>query len=517
MRCSKCGSDSPATKRFCGDCGAPLTNRCPKCDAENPPGKRFCGDCGTALAATSATAQSPTSSLGSADIAISAEATNSAVADDERKTVTALFADIKGSMELIEELDLEEAREYHSDPVLKLMIDAVHRYDGHIVQSTGDGIFALFGAPVAHEDHPQRAVYAALRLQDELRRYSAGLRARGGSPIEARIGANTGEVVMRSILTGGGHSEYSPVGHTANLASRMQTIAPSGSIVVTEDTRVLVDGYFRMRPLGHVTLKGIATPLNAYEVLSLGPLRTRFQRATGAASPGSSAARPSSNRSSMPSNWRVRVMGKWSPWSANRGWASRGSFMSSRRFPRPALCCWKPTLSTRQGLDLSAGDRVAARLLPDRTRRRHPAATRKGRGQDSNLDGSLDDTLPYLYALLGIAENDASLAQMDAQILRRRTYDAIKRVLLRESLNQPLIVIFEDLHWIDADTQALLDMLCDSIANARVLLLVNYRPEYRHEWGGRSYYTQLRLDPLGPKARTRCSRLCSVTRPSWHR
>jgi len=145
MRCSKCGSESPATKKFCGDCGTPLANRCPKCGAQNPPGKRFCGDCGTALAATSASAQSPTSSLGSADIAISTEATNSAVAEGERKTVTALFADIKGSTELMEDLDPEQARAI-VDPALKLMIEAVHRYDGYVVQSTGDGIFALFGA-----------------------------------------------------------------------------------------------------------------------------------------------------------------------------------------------------------------------------------------------------------------------------------------------------------------------------------------------------------------------------------
>ena len=499
MRCSKCGSESPATKKFCGDCGAPLTNRCPKCDAENPPGKRFCGDCGTALVATSATAQSPTSSLGSADIAISAEATNSAVAEGERKTVTALFADIKGSTELMEDLDPEQARAI-VDPALKLMIGAVHRYDGYVVQSTGDGIFALFGAPVAHEDHPQRAVYAALRLQDELRRYSAGLRARGGSPIEARIGANTGEVVMRSILTGGGHSEYSPVGHTANLASRMQTIAPSGSIVVTEDTRGLVDGYFRMRPLGHVTLKGIATPLNAYEVLSLGPLRTRFQRATGRG-----LTRFVSRDTELKQIKHALELAR----------AGHGQMVAavgepgvgkSRLFHEFKAVSQTGTLLL-EAYSISHGKastylpviellRDYFRIVPeDDTRQRRE----KVAGKIVILDRSLDDTLPYLYALLGIAENDASLAQMDPQILRRRTYEAIKRVLLRESLNQPLIVIFEDLHWIDADTQGLLDVMCDCVANARVLLLVNYRPEYRHDWGGRSYYTQLRLDPLDPE------------------
>jgi hypothetical protein len=139
------------------------------------------------------------------------------IPDGERKTVTALFADIKGSTELMADLDPEEARAI-IDPALRLMIDAVHRYDGYIVQSTGDGIFALFGAPVAHEDHPQRALYAALRMQEELRRYSSRLREGGDLPIEARVGVNTGEVVVRSIATGAGHTEYTPIGHTANLA-----------------------------------------------------------------------------------------------------------------------------------------------------------------------------------------------------------------------------------------------------------------------------------------------------------
>jgi adenylate cyclase len=205
--------------------------------------------------------------------------------EGERKTVTALFADIKGSTELMEELDPEEARAI-IDPALKLMIDAVHRYDGYVVQSTGDGIFAdgifaLFGAPVAHEDHPQRALYAALRMQEELKRYSAKVVADGSSPIQGRVGINTGEVVVRSITTGAGQVEYTPIGHTTNLASRMQTAAPVGSIAVSENTRRLCEGYFVLKPLGATKVKGVSEPVNVYEVTGLGPLRTRLQRSAG--------------------------------------------------------------------------------------------------------------------------------------------------------------------------------------------------------------------------------------------
>ena len=165
--------------------------------------------------------------------------------EGERKMVTALFADIKGSMELIEDLDPEDACAI-VDPVLKLRIDVVRRYDGYVVQSTGDGIFALFGAPVAHDDHPQRALYAALRLQEQLSRYSGQLRAQGKLPLQARAGINTGEVVVRSLQTGAGHTEYIPIGHSISLAARMQTLAPVGSVAATGVTAQTVRRLFHL-------------------------------------------------------------------------------------------------------------------------------------------------------------------------------------------------------------------------------------------------------------------------------
>src|SRR5712672_3160863 len=162
--------------------------------------------------------------------------------EGERKTVTALFADIKGSTELEEDLDPEEARAI-VDPALRIMVAAVRRYEGYVVQSTGDGIFALFGAPAAYEDHPQRALYAALQMQQALREHGQRRAAAGAHAPEARVGVNTGEVVVRSVETGG-KVEYTPIGHTANLASRLQTMAPPGSIAVSEYTRKLVEGYF---------------------------------------------------------------------------------------------------------------------------------------------------------------------------------------------------------------------------------------------------------------------------------
>jgi class 3 adenylate cyclase/ribosomal protein L40E len=218
MRCPSCNHDNSADASFCDACGAKLDSICATCGTTNQPGARFCKKCGTRIATKSAPAKLAAASSNAAsaapNIRVAPESTSpdaSTTLEGERKTVTAVFADLKGSTELMEDLDPEEARAI-IDPALKLMIDAVQRYDGYVVQSTGDGIFALFGAPVAHEDHPQRALYAALRMQEEMRRYSAKLREAGDLPVEARVGVNTGEVVVRSISTGGGHVEYTPIG-----------------------------------------------------------------------------------------------------------------------------------------------------------------------------------------------------------------------------------------------------------------------------------------------------------------
>jgi predicted ATPase len=374
----------------------------------------------------------------------------------------------------------------------------VRRYDGYVVQSTGDGIFALFGAPVAHEDHPQRALYAALRLQDELKRHSDRVRADGGLPIQARIGVNTGEVVVRSITTGAGQTEYTPIGHTTNLASRMQTLAPIGSIAATEVTRNLCEGYFILKALGATKVKGVGEPVNVYEVTGLGPLRTRLQRSAGrgftkfvgrqremeamkdAAELAKSGHGQIVAAMAEPGVGKSRLFFEFTATSQS-GWM----VLETVSVSHGKASAYLPVLDLLQGyFKITAED-------DQRTRRE------KLTGRVLALDRALEDTLPYLFALLGIVEGDDPLAQMDGQIKRRRTLDAIKRILLRESLNQPMMVIFEDLHWIDDETQAFLNLLAESIGTAKLLLLVNYRPEYRHAWGSRTHYTQLRLDPLG--------------------
>jgi class 3 adenylate cyclase len=496
MRCANCKAENPPGKKFCGDCGAPLENLCPRCSADNPAGKRFCGECGTALGGPAAAAAKNSDTQ---TVRVS-EAPDPEKLEGERKTVTALFADIKGSTELMQDLDPEEARAI-VDPALKLMIDAVRRYDGYVVQSTGDGIFALFGAPLAHEDHPQRALYAALRMQEELRRYSAKLRETGNLPLEARVGVNTGEVVVRSITTGQGHTEYTPIGHTTNLASRLQALAPTGSTVISEQTRKLVEGYFALKPLGPTKVKGVAEPVNVYEVVGVGLLRTRLQR-SAARGLTKFVGRQHEMEALRRALDQVRVgHGQIVAAMAEAGTGKSRLFYEFKAVSQSG-CMVLETFSVSHG--------KASAYLPiiellhvyfgietgDDGRKRREKVT----GRVVALDHALEDTLPHLFALLGLVEGEDPLPQLDGKMKKRRALEAIKRILMRESLNQPLIVIFEDLHWIDEATQELLNLLSDSIGTAKMLLLVNYRPEYSHQWGSKTYYTQLRLDPLGSES-----------------
>jgi class 3 adenylate cyclase len=495
MRCNACGFDNPQRMRFCGQCAAPMPQRCPKCGTENPAGFRFCGGCAAPLAEPAAER-----TISAIEPALSAQAipeqTGFDVSDGERKTVTALFADIKGSTELMRDLDPEEARAI-VDPALKLMIDAAHRYDGYVVQSTGDGIFALFGAPLAHEDHPQRALHAAIAMQQQLRNYTQADHRLKPVPLEVRIGINTGEVVLRMVHTGG-HTEYTPVGHAANLAARMQTVAPTDGIVISEETRHLVEGYFELRDLGPTEVKGISEPINVYEVVGAGAARGHFELAARRG-----LTKFVGREREVAELRRALELVRSGHGQIVAAVAEAGTG-KSRLFYEfkatvPAECKVLEAYSVSHG-KASAYLPVlellyryfAIKETDDKAARRD-----KIERQISALDPALRDTLPLLYTLMGLHEGPDPLAQMDPQIKRRRMLDAIKRIILRESLNQPVIVIFEDLHWIDTETQALLDLLADGIANARVLLLVNYRPEYRHEWTNKSYYTQLRLDALG--------------------
>ncbi len=505
MRCASCGFENPALAKFCEECGGMLVRACPACGHEVSASAKFCRECGAPLSgptpgaapAASAPIQYTPPYLAERIRATQAAMQARGAADGERKTVTALFADMAGSTALIHDLDPEDARRL-IDPALALMMEAVHHYEGYVAKSMGDGILALFGAPIAHEDHPQRALYAALRMQDEMRRYADRVRLAQGIALQIRVGINSGEVVVRAISTEDLHTDYDPVGHSIHIASRMEGIAVPGSIVVSEHTHKLTEGYFAFKALGATPIKGLPAPVAVFEVLGPGPLRTRLQVA---ASRGLARFVGRTRELAQLREARAQAQARHGQIVGVVGEPGVGKSRLYLEFKQsaPRDCLVLETFSVSHGKAypylplielLKNYCQISAQ---DDERRRREKLT----GKVLTLDRTLEDILPYLFHLLGVTEPDSALAQMNPQLRRQRTFEAIKRLLVRESVAQPLELIVEDLQWLDSETEAFLGFLGESVANARILLLVNYRPEYRHDWSHKSYYTQLRLAPLG--------------------
>src|SRR6266704_788159 len=424
--------------------------------------------------------------------------TSRSALEGERKQVTVLFADLKGSTELIRDLDPEAAQKL-LDPALQRMMDSVHRFEGTVNQVLGDGIMALFGAPIAHEDHALRACYAALAMQTELRRYAEEVRRTQGLEVQLRVGLNSWDVVVRTIGNDL-HMDYSAVGQTTHLAARMEQLATPGTIRLPAATLRLVEGLVRVTALGPMPVKGLPEAIDVFELVGATPVRRRLQAAVARgltrfvgrdqelAALTQALALAGQGQGQLVALLGEAGVGKsrliyecvHSP--ATQGWRVLESASVSYGKATPYF----PVIDLlKRYCHVDDGDEA-------RTIRA------KVTWQVFTLDETLQDTLPALLALLDAVPEDSPFVHLDPAQRRQRTLDGLKRVLLRESQVQPLLLVFEDLHWIDTETQALLDLLVDSLPTAHLLLLVNYRPEYQHGWGRKTSYTQLRLDPLPP-------------------
>jgi class 3 adenylate cyclase len=271
MRCSRCQAENREGLRFCEDCGARLAAACPSCGAEVTPGKKFCGSCGTSLATAQPESRYASPQSYTPKHLAEKILTSKSALEGERKQVTVLFADLKGSMELLADRDPEEARKI-LDPVLERMMEAVHRYEGTVNQVMGDGIMALFGAPVAHEDHAVRACYAALRMRESVRRYAEEVHKAEGVPIQIRVGLNAGEVVVRSIGSDL-RMDYTAVGQTTHLAARMEQMAKPDSILITATVLWLAEGFVAVDPLGPRAVKGLSEPIEVFELTGASAVR----------------------------------------------------------------------------------------------------------------------------------------------------------------------------------------------------------------------------------------------------
>ena len=399
-------------------------------------------------------------------------------------------------MELLADRDPEEAREL-LDPVLERMMEAVHRYEGTVNQVMGDGIMALFGAPVAHEDHAVRACYAALRMQEAIRRYTEDIRRAHGVEVQIRVGINSGEVVVRSVGSDL-RMDYTAVGQTTHLAARMEQLAAPGTIRLTGETLALAEGYVAVKPLGPVPVKGLAGPVEVYEVTGAGAARTRLQvaarrgltrfvgrdaeleqlrRAQQLAGEGNGQVAAIVGEAGV---GKSRLVYEFIHSHRLQGWL----VLECTSVSYGKATSYSPVIDLLKGY-FKIQDRNDLREIRE-----------KVTGKLLTLDEALRPTLPPLLALLDVPVEDAAWQALDPGQRRQRTLDSVKRLLLREAREQALVLIFEDLHWIDHETQALLDSLIESLGSARVLLLVNYRPDYQHTWGSKACYSQLRLDAL---------------------
>jgi class 3 adenylate cyclase/tetratricopeptide (TPR) repeat protein len=420
--------------------------------------------------------------------------TSKSALQGERKQVTVLFADLRGSMELLADRDPEDARSL-VDPVIELMMEAVHRYEGTVNQVMGDGIMALFGAPLAHEDHAIRACYAALHMQGTVKRHADEVRVRGAS-IQMRVGLNSGEVVVRSI----GNDlrmDYTAVGQTTHLAARMEQLAPPGSTLLTPDTVTLIEGFFQVRTVGPMTIKGMPLPIEVFELTGPSTIRSRLQAATARGLTPFVGRHPEMDELfraleqarggdgqvvavvGQPGVGKSRLFYEFTHSARVRDWlileARSSSFGRATNYG-PLIQLLKDyfKISERDGHQ-EVRARISERLA---------------------LDGALCSLVPAFLSILGVPIDDQEWLNLEPPQRRHTMIDAVKRLLLRESEAKPVLLVFEDLHWCDSESQALLDSLIASLQAAPLLLLVNYRPEYTHRWAAETNYSEVRLDAL---------------------
>jgi class 3 adenylate cyclase/tetratricopeptide (TPR) repeat protein len=500
MKCPKCQAENREGISFCEECGNRLEVVCPNCSARIPPGKKFCGECGHNLTKHAEAPRIDTiqpEAYTPKHLADKILQSRSAL-EGERKQVTVLFADVEGSMELAERVDPEE---WHRllDRFFQILADGIHRYEGTINQYTGDGIMALFGAPIAHEDHAHRACYAALHLREELRRYADELR-RGGLNFSTRMGLNSGEVVVGKIGDDL-RMDYTAQGQTVGLAQRMEQRAAPDTAYLSASTARLVEGFFKLRDLGEFDLKGMATPVRAHELVAAGPIWTRLQAAR---SRGLSRfvgrvdemaiLELAIHRATEGNGQVVGIVGEAGVGKSRlclefvEGCRAKGIRVFEAHCPAhgrtiPLL----PFLELLRDL-LGVSGRDQAQQV------REAIA-----GRLILLDREFEATLPIVFEFLGVADPEHVAPAFDPEARQRQLFTFTRRLVAAMSAQEPLVLLVDDLQWIDPASDGFLDQITDAVSGSHALLLVNFRPEYEASWMRRPHYQQVPLLPLGPE------------------
>ncbi|MBW8873327.1 MAG: AAA family ATPase [Acidobacteria bacterium] len=498
MKCPQCQFDCLPGMKFCGQCGAKLVALCSQCGTESPPGFKFCGECGSALGAT-AKAEAPAvptlQSYTPPHLATQILQSKSAL-EGERKQVTVVFCDLVGSTSLAERLG-PETMHLLLNRFFELALSEVHRYEGTINQFLGDGFMALFGAPIAHEDHARRAALAALGLQKLLAEHHAELGERGGVELRFRMGINTGWVVVGGI----GDQlrrDYTAIGDTTNLAARLQQLAAPGAILVSEDTSRFLQGSARLEPMPPLQVKGKEAPVRAFRLLGVGLLQSED------AVLGSTARSPFVGRRremAVLEELRERAAageGQVVGIAAEAGSGKSRLVYEFRRrlWDRPVLHLAGRCLSYTSGVPYvpilymlrnawEIGEADAAATVTGKV----VAGLRRA-------EMEVAEALPYFFHLLGVREGTEAIAELSPQALQARTFRLLRQMVLNESRRRLVVLEIEDLHWVDRTSEEFLSLLVEGLFAAHGLLIATYRSGYRPPWIEKSYATQISLARL---------------------
>jgi class 3 adenylate cyclase len=506
MKCGKCQTENPETRKFCRKCGAKLLLVCSRCGSENLPGDNFCGECGHNLSLPSEPSPRDLSldeKLTKIQRYLPKGLTEKILAqrdriEGERKQVTVMFCDMEGFTKLSERLGPEEAYSI-MDQVYEILIHKVHDYEGTVNEMTGDGIVGLFGAPIALEDAPQRAIKSALAIHREMGKLSDRIKPETKSipPLKMRIGIHTGTVVV-GTLGNDLRVEFKAVGDTVNLASRMEGLAEPGTTYVTNETFRLTEGLFRFEAVGELEVRGKEGPVKTYRVIAPSTRRTRFdvsaergltpfvgrERELELLLDGLERSRAGSGQAfsivAEAGVGKSRFLYEFRKAVANED----VTFLEGRCLSYSRGMAYHPVIDIlKANFDIGEGD-------GDFEIREKVTRGLKILGADERT------TLPYLLELLAVKDSGIDEIPMGPEERKDRVIEALKRIYLKGSEIRPLITAYEDLHWIDKSSEESLKDLLDSISGTRVLVIFTYRPEFVHTWGAKSYHSQITLSRL---------------------
>jgi len=488
MQCLKCNNENKLSSKFCSHCGSKLEQFCPNCGAIVDRTDRYCTECSTKLDAT--ITSEPEKSISTID-PLSYTPNHLAkrilkkrtLIEGERRTITVLYADAKGFTPISERLG-EEAIYDLSKKFVDLMMEAVHRYEGTINQFRGDGILALFGAPIAHEDSARRAVAAALEMQTTLKEYASKVKTQHGINLQFRIGLNTGPVVVGKVHDNL-EMDYTAYGDTMNLGARMEEMAEPGEVYLSENTYRAVADYIECESLGSLTVKGKGYPVKVYKALRPKPVKTRFDAATVR---GLSPYVGRQHELAVLQEYMeqtIRGQGQVVLISSEAGTGKSRLLLEFRKAIQDKEMTWL------EGRCISFGQNISYLPFIDIIRytfglededNNEKIIERIDEGA-SGWDKSARENVPYLKYLLHVNPGETEVEQMDPMERRARIFDGLRSILIQESQAQSLVVVIEDLHWIDEQSESVLNALVDLIASVPVLLILTYRPNYAHSLG----------------------------------